>query len=64
MSKHRLPIVMNDDLKKGLDNMAAELNMSKNQLALLALYSLIANYEKNGSFIFVDLLSPEHKANK
>lgn len=64
MTKHRLPIVMNDDLKKGLDRMATKLNMSKNQLALLALYSLVANYEKNGSSIFIDLLNPEHKANK
>lgn len=56
--------MMNNDLKEQLDQMAVELNMSKNQLALLALYSLVVNYKKSGSFIFVDLLSPEHKVYK
>lgn len=55
---------MGDDLREDLDHMADELNMSKNQLALLALYSLVANYKKRGSFIFVDLLNPEHKKDK
>ncbi|MFZ2464774.1 MAG: hypothetical protein WAW77_14385 [Caldibacillus thermoamylovorans] len=64
MSKHRLPVIMGDDLREDLDHMADELNMSKNQLALLALYSLVANYKKRGSFIFVDLLNPEHKKDK
>lgn len=64
MSKHRLPVIMGDDLKEDLDHMADELNMSKNQLALLALYSLVGNYKKSGSFIFADLLNPKHKEDK
>lgn len=64
MAKTRLPVVMDEDLKEGLDQMAEELNMSKNQLALMALYSLVANYKKSGSFIFVDLLNPKHKEDK
>ena len=40
MAKTRLPVIMDEDLKEGLDQMADELNMSKNQLALIALYSL------------------------
>lgn len=55
---------MGDDLKEDLDHMADELNMSKNQLALLALYSLVGNYKKSGSFIFADLLNPKHKEDK
>lgn len=61
MGKHRLTVVMNEDLRDEMDRMADELGMSKNHLALLALNSLVANYEKSGSFIFVDLLNPKHK---
>lgn len=64
LGKTRLPVIMNEDLKAELDQMSDELNMSKNQLALMALYSLVANYKKSGSFIFVDLLNPEHKKDK
>lgn len=61
LSKVRLPITMSEDLRADLEEMSKDLNMSKNQLTLLALYSLVANYKKSGSFIFVDLLNPEHK---
>lgn len=62
--RKRLVLELNEDLKKEVDQMSKELNMSRNQLGLMALYSLVANYKKSGSFIFVDLLNPEHKKDK
>lgn len=55
---------LSKELTNDLEQMSDELNMSKNQLALMALHSLVANYKKRGSFIFVDLLNPEHKKDK
>lgn len=57
----KLSINMPSDLKADLDKMAEDLNMSRNQLSIMALYSLVRNYEKQGSFIFVDLLNLQHK---
>jgi len=31
---------------------------------LMALHSLIANYETKGSFLFADLINPEHREKK
>lgn len=56
MSKHRLSIVMTEDLNKKLDIMAEDLGMSKNQLSLLAIHSLIANYEDKNKTIFAEIL--------
>lgn len=57
----KLSINMPTNLKKDLDMMAEELNMSRNQLSILALYSLVGNYKDKGTFIFVDLLNPEKR---
>lgn len=53
-----------DDLKKRFNTMSEETNMTQAQLMLLAMYSLVANYEVKGSFIFADLLNPEHRETK
>lgn len=60
----RLPLVLPVDLKERLEKMSDETNLSQNQLAVMALYSLIANYQKSGSFIFVDLLDVSHREGK
>lgn len=54
---------MPEGLKEDLEKMADELGLSQNQLAVMALHSLVANYEQKGSFIFADLLNPEHRKN-
>jgi hypothetical protein len=41
--------------------MSKETNLQQSQLMLMALHSLIANYETKGSFIFADLINPEHR---
>lgn len=38
--------------------------MSKSQLAMIALQSLVANYEVEGPFILADLFNQEHKNKK
>ena len=58
---NKLSINMPAALKADLDLMSEELNMSRNQLSILALYSLVGNYKQKGTFIFVDLLNPENK---
>lgn len=54
-------LYLTDDLKKRVEKMSEETRLSQNQLAVMALHSLVANYEQKGSFIFADLLNPENK---
>lgn len=61
LAKHKLPVTMESELNEELQRMSDDLNISKNQLTLLALYSLVANYKQNGSYIFADLLNPKYK---
>lgn len=57
----KMPISMPEKLKGDLEKMAEEIGLSQNHLAVLALHSLVKNYELKGTFIFVDLLNPEHR---
>ena len=57
----RMLLYLTDDLKKRVEKMSEETRLSQNQLAVMALHSLVANYEQKGSFIFADLLNPENK---
>jgi len=59
----RMPISMPEDLKDELEKMAKELGLSQNHLTVMAIQSLIANYNARGTFIFGDLLNPEHRDN-
>ncbi len=52
---------MPENLKEQLEAMADEVGLSQNQLTVMALHSLVANYQAKGSFIFADLLNPEHR---
>ena len=58
---NRICCPLPEDLKERLEQMAQETRMQQSQLMLLALYSLVANYEEKGSFIFADLLNPKHR---
>ncbi|MEB8615823.1 ribbon-helix-helix domain-containing protein [Bacillus cereus] len=60
----RLQLYLPDDLKSGIVEMAEKTGLSQNQLAIMALYSLVANWQEKGSFIFADLLNPEHRTKK
>lgn len=60
----RLQLYIPDDLKREVEEMAEKTGLSQNNLALLALYSLVANWQAKGSFIFADLLDPEHRNKK
>ena len=57
----KMTLTLPSDLKSKLETMSNETYMSQNQLALLAINSLIVNYQNKGSFIFVDLLSADDK---
>jgi len=48
-------------VKKDLEEMSKETGMSQAALIKLATISMLENYKQKGSFIFVDLLNPEHK---
>lgn len=50
-----------EDTAERLNKMATETTLSRNALVTLAAASLVANYEQKGSFIFADLLNPEHR---
>lgn len=47
--------------KTELERMADETGMTQTALVKLATISLLENYKTKGSFVFVDLLNPEHK---
>ena len=64
MITKKIPVSMPETLKERLEKMSDELGLSQNQLAVMALQSLVANYEVKGSFIFADLLNPDHREKK
>jgi hypothetical protein len=56
-----LTVYPSSENKKRLEEMSDEINIPQTTLINLALISMLENYEQKGSFIFVDLLNPEHK---
>ncbi|PWK05269.1 hypothetical protein [Tumebacillus permanentifrigoris] len=60
----RFTCEMPEGLRDDLDKMGGELRYSRATLINMACASLVANYEAKGSFIFVDLLNPEHRTTK
>jgi hypothetical protein len=65
MSKPAKVIVnVPDDLKAGLERMSEETMIPQTTLVNMAIQSLVANYEVKGSFIFADLLNPDHRYRK
>jgi len=61
MDKSRMPITLTNHTKSELERMAEETGISQNQLVVMAVHSLLANYKAKGTFIFADLLNPDHK---
>jgi len=61
VEKKRLIVDMPEHLKVELEEFSDEVGMSQNQLVVLAVHSLVANYKTKGSFIFADLLNPVHR---
>lgn len=50
-----------EDLLDQLEQISNETRIPVTQLTLMASYSLVANYKEKGTFIFADLLNPEHR---
>jgi hypothetical protein len=59
--KKGITISFTESIKKQLEEMSKETNIPQAQLVNLATISMLENYKHKGSFIFVDLLNPEHK---
>lgn len=57
----RLPVTFPNSLKKQLEQISKEVGISQGQLVVLATHSFVANYMEKGTFIFADLLNPEHR---
>lgn len=57
-------ISLPDETKEKLEKMSTETGLSQAHLIRLATHSLLENYASKGSFIFADLLNPEHKGGK
>jgi hypothetical protein len=64
MDEARLSVYLPAYLKADLDKMGQETGLKTNQLVVMALHSLVKNYETKGSFIFVDLLNPSDDPKK
>ncbi|QSX24485.1 hypothetical protein [Priestia megaterium] len=64
MTIKKMPVSLPESVKEDLEKMSTEVGLSQNQLLVMAAQSLLANYETKGSFIFVDLLNPEHRNKK
>ncbi len=60
-SSSRLSCTVSDDLKNQLDSMSQDVGLHQSQLMIMAIQSLVANYEGNSSLIFADLLNPVHR---
>lgn len=63
MEKAKKTMIVNipTDAKAKLEKMSEETGLSQTQIVVMAIHSVLANYEIKGSFIFADLLNPEHK---
>lgn len=64
MSKARLPLYVPSAIKSRLEVMSDETGISQNQLVVLAINSLVYNFDKNGAAIFANLLDLQVKLNK
>ena len=54
----RQSIGVPETVKEGLDKMATALGMTQNALINLAVITMVAKYEAEGTRIFFDLISP------
>lgn len=56
MDRKALPVKMPPDLKRQLEDMAKDVGITQNNLTVIALHSLVVNYEKQGQTIFKELI--------
>jgi hypothetical protein len=61
MDKKGITVYLTDKPKKSLEEMSKETGIPQAQLINLATISMLENYKVKGSFIFADLLNPDHK---
>lgn len=64
MDKKGITVYLTETPKRNLEEMSKETGIPQAQLINLATISMLENYKVKGSFIFADLLNPEHKHNK
>jgi hypothetical protein len=57
----RLSVYFPPEVKAALEKMSEETGLAQTQLVVMATHSMLINYQTKGSFIFADLLNPEHK---
>ena len=62
MANKKMPVSLPVSVKQDLEKMSAEVGLSQNQLLVMAAQSLLANYNKKGSLIFVDLLNHKYRS--
>lgn len=60
----RQSIELSETVKEGLDKMAVAFGMTQNALINLAVATMVAKYDVEGTRIFFDLISPLHKKSK
>lgn len=56
-----LPVKFPGHVKKQIEDMSEETGITQAALIKMATQSMLINYKNKGSFIFADLLNPEHK---
>lgn len=61
MDKKGITVYLTETPKKRLEEMSKETGIPQAQLINLATISMLENYKGKGSFIFADLLNPDHK---
>lgn len=64
MSKKGITVYLTEKPKELLEQMSDETGIPQAQLINLATISMLENYKFKGSFVFVDLLNPDHKQNR
>lgn len=56
VEKKRMTVIIPEPLKDQLKSISEELGVSQSQLTVLAIQSLVANYESKGNQVFLDLI--------
>lgn len=61
IEKKRITVIMPVQLKEKLQGMSNDLGVSQSQLTVLAVQSLVANYEEKGTKVLLDLVQTQNK---
>ncbi|MCM3593635.1 hypothetical protein M4D58_23725 [Brevibacillus borstelensis] len=60
-TEKRTPVKLPDQWRRELEKMSEETGIAMSHLMAMATISMLINYQNKGSFIFADLLNPDHK---